>query len=71
MCAVPSKMYRSGKLGKTKKGRGIRNILLPGGGLNELYERMKGRQNIDGSLSEAKAEQQRRMNQRPASAPRI
>jgi hypothetical protein len=63
-------MYRE-MGGKSKTSRGIRNILLPGGGLNELYERMKGSQNIDGSLQEAKAEQQRRMNQMPARAPRI
>jgi len=71
MCAVPSKVYRQ-MGGEKKKNRGIRALLLPGmSGLNELYERAKGRQNIEGSLREAKEEQQRRMNQRPARAPRI
>lgn len=69
MC-VPSKMYRE-MGGKSKTSRGIRNILLPGGGLNELYERMKGRQNIKGSLREAKEEQQRRMTATAPRAPRL
>ena len=72
MCAVPSKLYRDPKFGgDKKKKRGLRAILAPGGGLNELYERMRGRQNIDGSLREAKAEQQRRMNATAPRSPRI
>ncbi|MAA65260.1 MAG: hypothetical protein CL581_10850 [Alteromonadaceae bacterium] len=72
MCAVPSKLYRDPKFGgDKKKKRGLRAIFFPGGGLNELYERMKGRQSIEGSLDEAKAEQQRRLNPAPRRAPRI
>lgn len=42
MCAVPPKMYRDIG-GKSKSSRVIKSILIPGGGLNELYERMRRR----------------------------